>query len=573
MPTQPITSIPISSPGYFGLNTADSPVGMAVSFAAIADHCVIDTLGRIGSRKGFRAHTLNPAESYDQYPCQRVTEFVDILGDTWRISAGGGSIFKNILSTRIATKIPGFAGSTDPDQNNFQFASLGDRLYMVNGYINPQEFAPGQNDNLISPMSLANSDGSEDPPFYPSDAGFPSYPSCCTAGFGRLFMSGFTENKSLIVYSTLQGQTNPVPDSKGGLRWAGTIDVSQYWPDGTDVVTAMAVHNNYLIVFGKRSILVYGDPSGADNVYQLSLQDTVSGIGCIARDSIAALGTDLVFLDASGLRSFGRTLQEKSLPIGNLSGNIKSDIEQAIRMSNPNDILGFYNPEDSLYTLTFPSEALTYAFDTKIPLENGTLKTTRWPNRYIKCGFRSVSGKTFYGGVGGLYEYIGNVDRSFVVLGSGAPQSRSSNPFGIPSVSAVIDYLPEHMDWPIEFRYWTQPQSFGAQSKLKFLKEVDISLAGGGGNDLWLKWVFNYSDPVSEVHLRQVGSDLYYYATQDSEYDSLATYSGGEGLIASKRLKVWGSGRVVSLGFEVSVTENHFSIQELNIQALLGRTV
>jgi hypothetical protein len=328
-----------------------------------------------------------------------------------------------------------------------------------------------------------------------------------------------------------------------------------------------------LIVFGKHSILIYGDPSGADNVYEISLQDTISGIGCVSRNSVAPLGTDLLFLDASGLRSFGRTLQEKSLPIGNLSSNIKSDIEQAIQDSDPRGIVGFYNPEDSLYTLTFPEQALTYAFDTKIPLENGTLKTTRWPNRYIRCGYRSVAGCTYYGGTGGLYEYVGDVDQSLVVLGDGRGAGRTSNPFSRPTKGASIEYLPVVANWPIEFRYWTQPQSFQAPSKLKFLKEVELTLVGGAGSDLWLKWVFNYSNPVSQVRLKQEGSTLYYYAEPDSEYDSSATYSGGEGLIASKHLKVWGSGRVVSLGFEASVTQNHFSIQELNISALLGRTI
>ena len=569
MSVQPITSIPISSPGYFGLNTADSPVGMAISFAAVADHCVIDTLGRIGSRKGLQCHTKNPGESYDKWPCERVDEFVDITGVSWCLSGAGGFLFKNDLVTEKATQLKGFGVGQSQYNNNWQIVSLGDRAYLINGFVNPLEFAPGTDPDTVVPMLRSNPEGSTDNPFYPEFAGFPT---CATTGFGRLFVSGFTNNQSLIVYSTLEGQTNPVPDPNGRLRWAGTIDVSQYWPNGTDVVTAMAVHNDYLIVFGQHSILVYGDPSGTGNVYEISLQDTISGIGCVSRDTIASLGTDLLFLDASGLRSFGRTLQEKSLPIGNLSSNIKSDIEKAIQESDPADVVGFYNPEDSLYTLTFPMQALTYAFDTKIPLENGTLKTTRWPNRFVRCGFRSVSGKTYYGGTGGLYEYTGNCDITLVDFADGN-SGIASNPFSVPVVGQTIDYLTSPATYPIEFRYWTQPQSFGAPSKLKFLKELEITLAGGAGADLWLKWRFNYSNPISRVRLVQEGKDLYYYAQPESEYDDEALYSGGDGLIASKHLKVWGSGRVVAFGFEASIKVNHFSVQELNIQSLLGRTI
>lgn len=43
----------ISAPGFFGLNTQDSPLDLASGFALVATNCVIDQYGRIGSRKGW----------------------------------------------------------------------------------------------------------------------------------------------------------------------------------------------------------------------------------------------------------------------------------------------------------------------------------------------------------------------------------------------------------------------------------------------------------------------------------------------------------------------------------------
>ena len=42
----------VAAPGFFGLNTQDSPVGMSANFAKQADNCVIDKQGRIAARQG-----------------------------------------------------------------------------------------------------------------------------------------------------------------------------------------------------------------------------------------------------------------------------------------------------------------------------------------------------------------------------------------------------------------------------------------------------------------------------------------------------------------------------------------
>jgi len=51
--TQALRLFSVSAPGFYGLNTQDSPLDLASGFAAIATNCVIDQYGRVGSRKGF----------------------------------------------------------------------------------------------------------------------------------------------------------------------------------------------------------------------------------------------------------------------------------------------------------------------------------------------------------------------------------------------------------------------------------------------------------------------------------------------------------------------------------------
>jgi hypothetical protein len=97
---------------------------------------------------------------------------------------------------------------------------------------------------------------------------------------------------------------------------AGTLDTTTVWPKGGDVIVALGAHNGFLFIFGKNNILVY---QGATTPSTMTLQDVITGIGCVARDSVAYTGTDLIFLSSTGVRSALRTIQEKSMPLRDLS--------------------------------------------------------------------------------------------------------------------------------------------------------------------------------------------------------------------------------------------------------------
>ena len=111
-------------------------------------------------------------------------------------------------------------------------------------------------------------------------------------GFGRLWVAGTSDNNDKIFFS----------DLLNGFAWdtgsSGSIDISKVWVAGQDRITALAIHNNFLIIFGERQILIY---QGASDPATMSLADTISGIGCIARDSVQSTGADLLFLSDAGI--------------------------------------------------------------------------------------------------------------------------------------------------------------------------------------------------------------------------------------------------------------------------------
>ena len=91
--TQQIQTFSVSAPGFYGLNTQDSPLDLAAGYAAIATNCVIDQYGRIGSRKGWsRVNT-----SSGNLGANNVTvihELVQTDGTLTVLFAGNNKLFK-----------------------------------------------------------------------------------------------------------------------------------------------------------------------------------------------------------------------------------------------------------------------------------------------------------------------------------------------------------------------------------------------------------------------------------------------------------------------------------------------
>ena len=91
---QRLQNITIQAPGFAGLNTQDSPIGLDASFAAIADNCVIDQLGRVGARKGYQAVSTNGSSVLGtSRGIEAVHEFVSSTGTKVVFSAGNNKIF------------------------------------------------------------------------------------------------------------------------------------------------------------------------------------------------------------------------------------------------------------------------------------------------------------------------------------------------------------------------------------------------------------------------------------------------------------------------------------------------
>ena len=345
---QPLQSINLVAPAFKGINTEDSPLQQDPAFADIADNAVIDKRGRIAARQGINTITANGGTGTDlnnEYLAKVHYYFVDgVGGATAVLSAGNNKIFSG---TNTLTDIS--PGSYTITKNNWKIVNFNDKAYFFQRGYDPLVY-----DNASSPKLRT---------FSTVNSNTTSATLKCNevlAAYGRLWVAGSDSDNQTIYWSDLL-----IGNSFTGGS-SGSIDVSKAWPEGSDEIVALAAHNNALIIFGKHSILVY---TGASSPANMALADTIAGVGCYDRDSLQHIGTDVLFMSYSGLRSVGRVIQEKSLPISDLSGTIKTELIEILTQETL-PVASIYSPENSFYLVSFLSQDVTYCFDLKGRLEN-----------------------------------------------------------------------------------------------------------------------------------------------------------------------------------------------------------
>lgn len=503
---QQLQSINLAAPAFKGINTEDSPLQQDTSFADIADNAVIDKRGRIAARKGHSVITTDKTE-LGSAAITLIKEFRDEAGNTKVFSAGNNKILSG--TTTLVDETPVAYSIT---ANNWKAVNFNDKIYFFQRSYEPLVYSTSSGavetlSSISGAAGTANVHGHE-----------------VLAAYGRLWVADFGTDKSTVYWSDLLiGH-----DFSGGT--SGSIDISKVWPDGYDEIVALAAHNGYLIIFGQHSIVVY---SGAESPATMVLADTVSGVGCVDRDTVQYTGTDVLFLSHSGLRAFSRTLQQKSMPIQNLSASISRDIINLIDTETVS-FRSVYSPENNFYLLTFTGQTTTYCFDVRGTVENGSYRVTRWPSSAFKSYERAEDGTLYIGTADGISTYTGYQD-------NGATY---------------------------RFKYYSPSLTFGDASRTKMLKKIKPTVVGGNNAQMFLKWAYDFSGAYKTQEITISGS-------QSPAYFGVAEYNVDEysiGTLTSRiNTNTTGFGNVVTIGLEADIDGTEFSVQEINVLALLGK--
>ena len=361
-------------------------------------------------------------------------------------------------------------------------------------------------------------------------------PDACLSAYGRIWTAGLSENPFTIFYSDLLDPTNFNSDN------AGILDISSV-VGNNDTIVGMAQHNNFLVIFCKDNIVIY---KGAENPDTMSLEDVITGVGCLSRDSIKATGTDLIFMSKSGVRSLTRTIQEKSMPMREHTLNMRDELTEWIRYeNNPENIRAGYCENNAYYLITLPLNRKMIYIDLRMPMENGSARCTTWSlsNGTLFNSFfdDNQTGQFLMGVPGGVAYYTGNTD--------------NGNSYDITYRSAASDLGGE------------------GQTITKIGKRATLTIEGAKQQDFTMSYGYDYTrNPRKVVVDRDLGTGIFpKYAVPTSLYGVSKYSSVGIGVHRIK-IPLGGSGESFYFGLDATILDELMSIQKIDVFLKTGKT-
>jgi hypothetical protein len=529
----PLQSASIAAPGFFGLNTQESGITLESGFALQANNCVIDKFGRLGARKGWTfldestginlkgMHRFVDIDASEDFGCwsddsfyiysggalnqvtysgsQSITEgnwqAVTLNDRAYLFQAGYEPLYFDTADEEIkdmsqavstATVTISSSSTTATVTHSSHGFSTGDQVTIsgANEAVFNGTFTITVSDTDTYTYTMSNSNSNNPATGTITAAWYHDTPpeaNVAMSAYGRVWAANTATNKTTLYWSDLLDGT----DWSSGT--AGFLDISSILVYGNDEIVALGAHNGAVIVFCKQNIIILGDSpadgvatqsSGTYNLDPTNLQliEVISGVGCIARDSVQNTGVDIVFLSESGLRSLGRVIQEKSQPMRDLSKNVRDDLVQLLESETNSKIKSAYSEGNAFYLLAFPTTRQVYCFDMRQPLQDGSARITIWNNMDFTA-WNAWENKVYMAHENGLAEYRGYQDNG---------QS-------------------------YRMVYFTNYFDLGNASQTKILKRLAITVIGATGQDFVVKSGFDYNDVYNNYSLNVKQGIVYQY--------------------------------------------------------------
>jgi hypothetical protein len=523
----------IAAPGFYGLNTQDSSVQLNSGFALEANNCVIDKYGRIGARQGWTPVNTSAASTGS---FRSIYEVVKDDGNVV-LSAANNKLYTG------TTTLTELAVRNSDNTANLTY-TITDDNWQISGMPYDTGATPSGHAILVQegyPVLVYHKLGStahahtgayglqrlgDIATNLPGNYTVATFtPNAVMTAFGRVWVADIANDKQTVYFSDLLDPT----EWKTGT--SGYLNISEVVPNN-DPIVALAAHNGFLIIFCSKHIVVYKNPVDPSS---LVLEDVITGVGCIARDSVASIGTDLMFLSSTGVQSLQRVVQEKSLPFRDVSKNVRDELLSNVASEVPKYIKAVYFPTDAFYLLSLPSTGFTYCFDTRGSLENGAARTTVWKDIEPKSFCVTQDRQLYIGKDGYIGKYSGYED--------------NGNTY--------------------RMTYFTNYFDFDDASKIKILKKINVTVIGGSNQPIALKWGYDYARNYFSRGITLAAINIYEYGI--GEYN-IAEYSNGIA-IDTTAVQASGSGNVVQIGFESDINGSPLSVQKMDFFLKIGKTL
>lgn len=567
-------SITVTGPSLRGLNLQQEGSLMSWEWASVATNCIFDDSGRLGVRNGWTALNSTPPSGSPDF--KRVHEFIKDDGTSLFVSSTATKLFEGtgtlteITGTAISAPTAGewkfvnlngdVIGAQDshqpifwagvpatnvdklynqiPSRANTTAYSVGDvvRISTADGTVYWHCTTGGTSAGAEPAMSTTVGATTTDGTVTWTTRTFPVNGNSALAAFGRLWITD--DNETTIYYSDL---LQPWKFSGGS---SGTISMVSVWTHGMDTISALAEYNGRLVIFGKNSITLY---TGAGDPSTMSKEEQITNTGCVARDSVQHVGPWLFFLSNSGIKSLDRAIQAGSLPLIDLSKNVRDDLVAKLSLETApiNSITSVYHEAKGFYLVNFPTTGNTYCFDVKYPMEDGTLKCTKWAS-FNPAGMISTRDRKLYVAFRGGYlgQYGGYIDRTSM--------------YDISYYTAWSDLSQHASDG--------QTSSL-LRERIKIPKRIGLTTQVANSMFVTLKLQYDYTGSII------TGDSVYSTLGTNAEFNiaefNIGEFSGGGGTV-SLPFSGAGSGKTVRFGFSATVS-GVLSFQQLNLLVKIGR--
>jgi hypothetical protein len=577
-------ALTIAAPGFYGLNTQDSGITISNGFALEATNCIIDKFGRIGSRKGWTTYSNTDAGVTGAV--RAIKEHTETDGTLtvlfaannklWKLDGSNNPVELTALSATItaatqadpcsitatahgfntgdSVTITGVVGMTELNDNSYTITvvdadtftldstdSTAFTAYTSGGTATRDGITVTDDDWQIvsynnkslfiqAGHTMVYYDGTSDSYLELANPPSATQPTCGASCFNRAWVA-----KDYTVYWSKILEPHTFTGTGSGF-----INMREIFGEDDNVV-AITSYNNRLVIFGRRNIAFFAgaeDPTGT--TFQLT--DHIKGIGCIARDSVQNVGTDVVFLSSEGVRSVGRVIQEQSSPIGDVSKNVRDELVAYADSESQYRIKAVYSPLDAFYLLTMPTTGRTYCFDMRTKLEDGSRRVTIWD---------SIDPKSF-----------AVLNDNTLLIGQ----------------TAYVGKYDTNLDNTETYRmvYYTNYLDLGNSVTESILKKVRLAILGSGQQSGLLKWAFDYNSVYRNTtfSLADDGASEYnvdeYFS--DDDVDNEAEYSSGL-ILGNLSLHTGGRGAVLQLGVEIEINGGPISVQKMDIFAKQGKLI
>ena len=491
MAAKPLQPLVLDSIGIYGLNRQSSAASLPPQYLTTANNIMLDEKGRVSTRQGIKQITnnINNSATANTLIVKSLGEYQNSAGAKTIFAGAGPNVYKiNVGNTPYTLDVQTFAGGTTKTDGNWQFTNFNNNFYGAQQSNKPINY------NGTTWLDLEDVSG------YSSPANVTTFtPSCLLGDFGRLWAADIGENRNVVYYSDLLIGHK----FQGGS--AGFLDLKNVWSG--DVITAMASFMGKLVIFGKNNIVIFRGPWDV-NVTQaggvFSLDEVIEGVGCVARDSVQLIGDDIVFLSSSGVRSLGRTIQQDTMPLTDLSLAIKDEIRTNILTGNMASVKAQYDLSTGSYILGFPDKNIVYVFDFKASTPDGAPRITTWnfdskknpksflsTDEFLYCGLGAATYEGRVATYSGYYdvekEVVGGVNQAQCVAAGNTYESVSGVCFKDVDNTYQSDFKTVWLD-------------FEQPGISKFLKRFLGIWSGGKNMNVTLNWYRDYNVTPSSAN-------------------------------------------------------------------------